>query len=280
MNAFSEAEIAIIRARYPKEGAAPLIEVLGRPRRSIIAKAGSLGLRSEKARNPPMPHVHPWTPEQDGQLRAGWPKVQSRQTTAARLAKKMGLTVHQVRYRAAFLGLRALRYGFEPWSETEDELLGQYVHLPLRGVQKKLRAAGFKRTEAAIAIRRHRIGVMVHGNGQYYSAHELAQLMGISTITVLRWIRLGWLNATPRGDSTAGNGGPGDRWLISTGAVYRLITLHTAKIAQHLASADKVWLVDLLAGGGGAAPRAVLRQDFAGISDECSGGLDEMRIAA
>ena len=58
MSAFSEAEIAIIRARYPKEGAVPLIEVLGRPRRSIIAKAGSLGLRSEKARNPLMPNVH------------------------------------------------------------------------------------------------------------------------------------------------------------------------------------------------------------------------------
>jgi len=279
MNAFSEAEIAIIRARYPKEGAAPLVEVLGRPRRSIIAKAGSLGLRCEKARNPPMPHVHPWTPEQDGQLRAGWPKVQSRQTTAARLAKKMGLTVHQVRYRAAFLGLRALRYGFEPWSETEDELLGQYAHLPLNRLQKKLRSAGFRRTETAIANRRHRIGVMVHGNGQYYSAHELAQLMGISTITVLRWIRLGWLKASPRGDSIAEHGGPGDRWNIHAGNVYRLITLHTAQIAQHLASADKVWLVDLLAGGGGATPRAVLRQDFAGMPEADGGGFAEMRIA-
>lgn len=278
MSAFSEAEIAIIRARYPKEGAAPLVEVLGRSRRSIIAKAGNLGLRSEKARNPLMPNVHPWTPEQDGQLREGWPKVQSRKTSAERLAKKMGLTVCQVRSRAAFLGLRALRYGFEPWSETEDEILGQYAHLPLRGVQKKLRAAGFKRTEAAIAGRRHRIGASVVGNGQYYSAHELAQLMGISTIPVLRWIRLGWLTATQRGDSIAAHGGPGDRWLISTGAVYRLITLHTAQIAQHLASADKVWLVDLLAGGGGATPRAVLRQDFAGMPEADGGGFAEMRV--
>ncbi len=280
MSAFTESEIAIIRARYPTEGAVPLVKVLNRPRQSIIVKANNLGLRCEKARNHTMPNTHQWTTEQDGQLREGWPKVQSRQTSAARLAKKMGLTVHQVRQRAAFLGLRAMHYGFEPWSETEDELLGQYVHLPIRRIQKKLLAAGFKRTETAIANRRYRINASVVGNGQYYSARELAQLMGISPIPVLRWIRLGWLNATPRGDSTADNGGPGDRWLISTGAVYRLITLHTAQIAQHLASADKVWLVDLLAGGGSAAPRTVLRQESAGIGDECSGGLDEMRIAA
>ena len=280
MSAFTATEIAILRERYPTEGASPLIEVLGRPRQSIIVKACNLGLRCEKTLNHTIQSGHVWTPEEDGHLREGWPKVQSRQTSAERLAKKMGLTVHQVRHRAAFLGLRALRYGFVPWSETEDEILGQYVHLPVRGVQKKLRAAGFKRTETAIANRRARVGASVVGNGMYYSARELAQLMGISPIVVLRWIRLGWLTATQRGDSIADHGGPGDRWMISASAVYRLITLHTAQVANHLASADKVWLVDLLAGGGGAAPRAVLRQDSAGTPEVEGGGFAEMRGAA
>jgi len=246
---FTPEEIDILRARYPQEGAAKLVPVLNRKRRDILVKARALGLRCALARTMATRRV--WTLDEDALIRREWPRVQKRQQSVARLADQIGVSEFLVRERAGVLGIRLQRPDHIPWTEAEDELLAANVHLVPRTIADKLQRAGFpRRTAAAIAVRRQRLQRTVHGNGEAYSLHELAALMGCSPQPVMRWIRLGLLPAKARGETQNQYGGPGDRYLIKPRDVRAFIIQHTAQVATQLATADKYWLVDLLAGGG------------------------------
>jgi hypothetical protein len=249
MTAFTQQEIDLIRARYPTEGAARLVDILGKPKHTIIVKAHALGLRCE-FRKEWGKTGHQWTLEEDALLRKEWPLVQKRQQSAARLADKMGVSITQLRLRTGYLGLRIQRLDHQPWTEEEDELLAANVHLALKTLRQRFKRAGYRRTEAALALRRGRLQLRLQGNGNYYSGQELAALLGCSLQPILRWIRAGWLLAKPRGETENAYGGPGDRYLIAHKNVRKFIIDYTAHAAPHLATADKVWLVDLLTGGG------------------------------
>lgn len=274
---YTAAEIDIIRARYPSEGAAPLVHALGRDRRSIVAKALALGLRCELARSVPHPDID-WTPEQDGLLRAEWPDVTRHipGKTAKNLAARLGVTIYQARMRAAQLGLKIQVLKMPNWSEEEDTLLIENSHLSLSALRARLKKMGCPRSESAIAVRRTLITSGVVDSTGAYSGHALARMMGCSSIAVRNWIQRGWLKATPRTDAIdPRTGGPGDRWLIYPDDVRRMIVQYTAHINLH--RADKFWLVDLLAND---RNRVVLRQDRCGVAHEASGGYDEHEVRA
>lgn len=163
------------------------------------------------------------------------------------------------------MGLRRLRLHEPCWTETENELLMDMAHLSTNWIQEKLKKKGFHRTETAITVQRKRLGALVHGNSEAYSAHALANLLGVSPTPVKRWIRLGWLKATPRTESRNDSGGPGDRWLIFPRHVREFILKYTAHVDP--SGADKFWLVDLLAGGDYARPRSIHHQESCGYSE-------------
>jgi hypothetical protein len=117
------------------------------------------------------------------------------------------------------------------------------MHLPPPTIRANLARRGYKRSEAAIIVARYRrFGGMQNAVGSY-SAHQLANLLGTSTVPVIGWIKKGWLKATPRGETVADHGGPGDRWMISPVEVRRFASENPALIGPKV---DRIWLIDLL----------------------------------
>ena len=187
-----------------------------------------------------------WTELEDAEIRRWWPIIRRHEKgkTALWLAEKLNVSVCQVRGRAAKLGLRRGNKKGKPWSERELDILDKNAMLSLKTIAVKLRRAGFDRTETGIAVMRSRRNIRVSDNIDAYSANGLSQLLGVSNTVVMKWIRKGWLKATPRGESENAFGGPGDRYLIFPHHVREFIIDHAVLI--DLNHADTVWLVDLL----------------------------------
>lgn len=274
MKIYTAEEVAAIRARYPAEGAQKLAQEMGRPPSSIISKAFSMGISHQPARRNSL--ASKWTEAMDQILRREWPLLFRRRhgKNVAQLAKRLGLTKNQVSYRAAHLGLRRARVKEPVWSEEEVEILNQYHHLTPRIIGKRLRIAGYSRTDSAITIQRNRRLLAVNDGVNAYSAQGLSRLLGIETNTILRWIHRGMLKATPRGDSLNESGGPGDRWIITPKNTRAFIIANVALI--DLALADRFWLIDLLAGGDYAdILQPTQRADSCGVRNDATSGFQE-----
>lgn len=244
---WTEDEIDLLKARYATEGGSRLVAVLGRSRRTISEKARGLNLQCKWARTPKRII---FTPEQDAILKKEWPFVQRHKQSVERVAEKLGVSIPKMRFRAGQLGLTAPRkYGHRLWMPEEDEILTENAGLTPQTIAKKIKAAtGRCRTRVAILNRMRHLELNAKAHRDYYSASELARILGVSTIPVLRWIKLGWLKANQRGQTQNDFGGPGDQWMIKPRDVRKFIIDHTSAAANALATADKIWLVDLLVG--------------------------------
>jgi hypothetical protein len=222
--------------------------------------------------------MHQWTEEQDQILKREWPLLYRRipGKTTESLARKLNVSVPVVQLRAGVLGLKRLRIKEPEWTKEEMEILDKTHHMTLQQIKRRLARRGYHRTEAAIGVKRSRNQLSVINSSNAYSASGLAQLMGVSQIVVIRWIRLGLIDATPSGATVdERSGGPGDRWLISPKAVRHFIITHTAQV--DLTGADRFWLVDLLAGGDyGNSLLPTIRETTCGRGD--GSGFDEMRV--
>lgn len=245
-------EIEALRQRYPVDSTAVLAVDFGVTPKQVRCKAFTMGLKKQyaidalKYRNR---KARDWTDAEDAEVRKWWPIIRCREQegkNAEWLANKLGVSLVQVRTRAAALGLRTLRQKEHPWSENELELLDQNVHLTPREVRHRLARAGYQRSEAAITVQRYRVLGGLANATTGYSAHQLADFLGISATPVIGWIKKGWLKATPRGDSVADHGGPGDRWNITPKAVRDFLFENAALINPR--GINFVWLMDLLRG--------------------------------
>ena len=249
MKIWTEAEIETLKARYPHEPNAPLARALGVTERTLRSKAHRLALSKAvppgaraRGRNR---LAHIWTEEQDALIRRWWPDINARVPgrTAAWLADTLGVSRAAVQFRASVLGLRTQRFKERPWSDDELELLDQWLHLPPPTIRKRLAARGFKRTEGAIlSMRQRRFGGLQMATGAY-SAHQLAEMMGVDKSVVQRWIHKGWLKATMRGESQNRAGGPADRWMITPRAVKAFLLDNPTLIQPR--GINFVWLMDL-----------------------------------
>lgn len=251
MKIWTEPEMQALRNRYPVESTAVLAVDLGVDPVQLRYKAFSMGVkkqipvvdshkyRNRKARN--------WKASEDEMIKTWWPVIRHREQPGKNsqwLANQLGVSVVQVRTRAAALGLRVLRQKEPPWTDDELELLDQCLHLAPRAISHRFKRKGYHRSEAAIVVQRYRkLGGLANAtNG--YSAHQLAEFLGISSIPVIGWIKKGWLKATPRGETVADHGGPGDRWNISPKAIREFLFENAALINPR--GINFVWLMDLL----------------------------------
>lgn len=239
------AEMDTLRQRYSSEPNAALAVTFQTNADVVRNKAHALGLKKDGRVNYQHPRAKQWTADEDACIRREWSLVSARVKghTTFWLAKHLGVTRPQLQHRAAVLGLRRLRQKEQPWSEEELELLDQWLHLPPPNIRARLARRGYQRSEGAITVARYRQFGGLQNVSNSYSAHQLSQLLGTSPIPVLGWIKKGWLKATPRGDSVAAHGGPGDRWMISPKEVKRFITENPSLVGPHV---DRLWLIDLL----------------------------------
>ncbi|MGB4945893.1 MAG: helix-turn-helix domain-containing protein [Candidatus Competibacter denitrificans] len=259
---WSDQEKSLIREHYPATGTAILASLLPhRDQRTLQAMARALGcFHALKKRNH---SALVWTPDMDLVMRQIYPLIRKRTSgvTPDTLAKRLGVTPSQVRYRAICLGLTQQKKKDPPWTEDEIEFLASRAHLSVSQLGALMRKKGWNRTQTAITNKRCRLGYQVVGTGNAYSANELARLLGKKAPTVAQWINRGWLRATPRTESIDPlHGGVGDRWLIKPQAVRDFVFTHSAYI--DLGLVDKDWFLALIEGT--KPTRKVLLQETCG----------------
>lgn len=187
-----------------------------------------------------------FTPEQDEEIRKAYAEqVNMRRAVIVRaLAEKFGVPRWRVSRHALALGLLAVMRGVENtrfWSEKEKEIVRANTHITLSNIRKKLKKAGFDRSENAIKIFILRnIGQKPKG---HYSATSLAKLLGIDSHTIARWIRQRILKARHVGTMRKPQQG-GDSWEIGSEDVREFLIKYVALV--DFRKLDKFWLVELL----------------------------------
>ena len=190
--------------------------------------------------------MYRFTPEMDARITEEYRnKVGFTRTRVVRdLAESWGFPRYAIGKRALKLGLVPVVRGLpRAWSEIEKETVVKWAFLSIGSIRKKLKAAGFVRSENAIKIFITRqIGFKPK---ESYSATSLAGLLGIDNHAVLAWINKGWLKAVRRGtERTALQGG--DSWTVRPEDVREFVINHLALI--DIRKVDKFWLVELLTG--------------------------------
>lgn len=149
------------------------------------------------------------------------------------------------------------RHRKEPvWTETEVNILEQSAHFSLPVIQRRLKKAGFARTEIGIQVKRKRMRYPANLKGQ--SALATAGCFGVTEKNITAWIKKGWLKAGRRGTArTAAQGG--DQWFIKERAIRKFVISYVEVI--DFRKVDKFWLVDLLAGGDVGTGPSVMKDE-------------------
>lgn len=88
------------------------------------------------------------------------------------------------------------------WLREEIALIEAMVEIytPKQISVSLKRQLGTKRTPAAIRVKLCRMGYLTDPTLNNYTASYAASLLGISAMTVQRWIRVGWLKARREGE--------------------------------------------------------------------------------
>jgi hypothetical protein len=159
------------------------------------------------------------------------------------LAKRVRIPHWALRKRARELGLTRTKER-RPWSEPELKIVERHAWMSDERIRLKLKAAGYARTVTGIHLKLRRM--KFKHDPSYYSAHGLAQALGIDSHAVTRWIRSGQLKAKLRG-TARGEKQNGDMYLIREKDVRRFILEHPTEI--DLRKVDQLWYFDLLING-------------------------------
>ena len=158
------------------------------------------------------------------------------------LAKKVGMPHWALKKRARELGLARTKE--LPWSEPEVQMLARYAWMSDERIRLKLKAAGYSRTITGIHLKLKRMRFKHDGN--FYSAHSLAQALEIDPHAVTRWIKSGHLRAKLRGTERTPQQN-GDSYLIQEKDVRRFILEHPTDI--DLRKVDQLWFLDYVESG-------------------------------
>lgn len=123
------------------------------------------------------------------------------------------------------------------WAEPEIKILERNAHLSPNTIKKKLKAAGYTRSETSIVVKRKRLRFLQNLNGQ--SANSVAQCLGIGVHSVLYHINNGSLKAVRREENKLK-----PSYYIKDSDIKKFIVNHVDTI--DFRKVDKYWLVDLL----------------------------------
>lgn len=175
--------------------------------------------------------------------------AERRRLIKAHLHRLAPRTKQQVYHRAIQLGILQPLKKSPPWTEPEAEIVEKYAHYQDATISRKLKAAGFTRSENAVHCYRQR-----HANGirqgkidaGIYTACQAAELLGSSSRVVTQWVAKGWLKAR-RG----GQHGPNVMWEIKADDLRQFVIDHVCYC--DLSRADKFALIDLLCPHGAKA---------------------------
>lgn len=159
-----------------------------------------------------------------------------------RTAAKIRWPKHMVNRRGAQLGLAHVKEA--PWRESEVQLLEQYGHLTPQVIARRLRAAGYQRSENAVHIKLTRMRIKQNLEG--YSATQLANALGVDSHCVTKFIHSKRLKAERRGTERTDAQG-GDVWWITRSAAKAFVEQFPDEVNFH--KVEKFWFLDLITDG-------------------------------
>jgi hypothetical protein len=185
------------------------------------------------------------TPETDALIREAYEKLRTfgNRRALPALRQKLGWPKHVLTRRGRELGLSRTKE--KPWTAEEKDLLEKWGHLALSRICRKLRQAGFQRTETGIKLKMRRL-LITKDTLDYDSATKIALAMGVDGHKVAGWIRRGWLRAVKKGTTRTEQQG-GDTYLVHIGELRRFLLHHPDE--YELGPVEKFWFLDLVSGG-------------------------------
>lgn len=187
---WSEAEIHAIRALYPHGGAEAVHQAIPhRTLAAIRAKARTERIRCSKPSTLGKRFERVWLISEsiDGAIREAYSRAKRKGDIAA-AAARIGRPAWWVQKRAAQLGItRTCRTRLDCWTQPELDILEHWRMATLKVIASKLRSAGYKRTQAAVAIQLKRRNID-RNNPDLFTTGQLADLFGVNAKTISDWI--------------------------------------------------------------------------------------------
>lgn len=240
--AWTESEVTLLAREWPKGGLRACRKHLpGRSDTSIAAKASMMKLKVGGRQHP---RPINWTPFLDKQIKLAYADPTTGAVKSA--AKRIGVSYGAIRMRARTLGC-IYRYYNVPWREEENEIVQDSLEKGLTYTRRKLKKAGYNRSEAAISSQRNRLGLTSDYDPDIMNANQLAKLCGVDGKTVVAWIKGGWLEGK-RGEAINTPGPKKDYlWVIKSRDFRTFIRDYPLVI--DLRKVDQPWFLDIVLGG-------------------------------
>lgn len=195
-------ELATLRAVYPMGGADGVRAVLPhRTLAAIRAKASAERIRCKRPSTQGLrfARIYPQRDDIDTAIREGYMHAKAKGDIKA-LAARIGRPDWWVQKRAATLGLtRTNRTRLDSWTAAELQILEDFASCTIRVLAQKLRQAGHRRTETAVAVKLKRLQID-RTDPDRWSATALAPMLGVNPATISDWIERRGLPATRMGE--------------------------------------------------------------------------------
>jgi len=184
----------------------------------------------------------PFRPEHDDLIRDAYKKTYQfgQRGALTRVAQRIGYPKYAVLQRGRALGLA--RTKDRPWSDAELQMLRDMAHYTPATIARKMREAGFERSEAGVQLKRRRLRLRQTIEGAW-TANQLAEAMGEDGHKVTRWIASGLLVAERLGTKRHGPQHGDTYWILSSDV---LAFLFDHPNEYDLAKVDKFWFLELL----------------------------------
>jgi hypothetical protein len=193
-------------------------------------------------RNKPLKYV--FTSEMDAMIKRVYENNIGRQGLVKAIAKKIDMPRWRITKRAIEKGYHIPLKKEPEWSSQELNILERYAHRHPLYIQKKLKSAGFHRSETAIFLKRKRMKFLTNLQGM--SARLCAEFFGIDVHWVTDKIEKGLLKAEKRGTMRTESQG-GDIWFIREKDIREFIIENPELI--DLRKVEKFYFIELLANG-------------------------------
>jgi len=243
--AWTNKEIATLKATYPVGGVAGCIQVLpGRSATSIYQHANAEGLRAPKGKKGAERQQWTSSPQIDAIITRAYQGTPSKGGIKT-LARTAARPLWWISKRAAKLGLSQPRFREPAWTEPEIEFISANAHKDPNGLSRMLKYRGFTRTATAISVKLKRLGSPTGkcADLDHYTANQLAGLFGIDRKGIGAWISKGWLKADRRGTARVAEQG-GDEYWIHRRDVKKFVVENAA--AVDVRKVEKFWFIELL----------------------------------
>lgn len=160
------------------------------------------------------------------------------------LAKVLGMPRWRISRRAMEIGAYVPLKKEPIWNDKELSILQKNAHRHVSFISRRLKKAGYHRSEAGIILKRKRLRLASNLGGM--SARQVADFFGVDVHWVIKHINDGLLYAERRGTARTVKQG-GDYWFIKEYALRQFIIKNPGLI--DVRRVEKFYFIELLVNG-------------------------------